>query len=94
MVILIVREEANLLHERDPQLALVREGVGQVGVSSGAVGYDGAGMEEQSKGCGISPGGMLCLVLAGDRPAKAVSADLRLLFGPQPLGFRVSTFCS
>lgn len=93
-VILMVREEANLLHERSPQLALAEEGMGQVGVSSSMVGYGRGGMEEHSEGCSVSPGGMLCLVPAGDRPAKAVSTDLRLLFSLQPLGFRVKTFCN
>lgn len=36
---------------------------------------------------------MLCLVPAGVRPAKMLSTDLRLLFSPQPLGFRVNTYC-
>ena len=93
-VILMVREEVNLLHERGPQLALANKGTGEAGVSSSTVGYGTGRTEGCSEGCGVSPGGMLCLVPAGDRPAKVVSTDLRLLFSPQPLGFRVNTFCN
>lgn len=90
----MVREESNLLRERGPQLALAREGTGQVGVSSVTVGYGRGGMEGGFEGRGISPGGDRCLVPAGGRPAKVVSPDLRLLLSPQPLGFRINTFCN
>lgn len=93
-VILMEREEANLLCERGPQLGLVREGMGQVGVSNSVVGYGRGGMEGGSEGHGITPGGTRCLVPAGDRTAKVVSPDLRVLFSPQPLGFRVNIFCN
>lgn len=56
-VILMAREEANLLRERAPQLALLREGMGQMGVSGGVMGCSGGGMEMDSKGRDISPGG-------------------------------------
>lgn len=56
-VILMVREEVNLLQERAPQLALVREGMGQMGASGGVMGGRGGGMERGSKGRDISPGG-------------------------------------
>jgi len=75
-------------------LALDREGARQVGVSSSMVGYGGGGKEGQSEGHGLPPGGMLCLVPAGDRLVKVVSIDPMLLFSPQPLGFRVNFFCN
>lgn len=77
-VMLMVRE-VSLLHKRDPQLALVREGHG-----AGSNKQQHGGLWQKkcgggSEGRAISPGEMLCLVPVGDRPAKAMSPDPRLL---------------
>lgn len=71
------------------------EGVYRAGVLSGGVmGYSGGRMERGCKGCGVSPGGYTerFQPVTGQPRRRARASGC--YSAPQPLGFRVNTFCN